>query len=158
MQNKFITLAELNAQLAVCEVSSQKLADMGYHPVTLSKQELEALDIETRKKWRAAKLYPASQLADIRATIGASMRDSCCELRLLGRELVNAETELPETHSIVVTVESGNTTVTLDNGIVSTQHHSKARPLHVAVRQSIQCALAEVAIAQRNAGHLHQKQ
>ena len=156
MPNKFITLAELNAQLAVCEVSALKLAEMGYHPVTLSKQELDALDVETRKKWRAAKLYPASQLADIRATIGASMRDACCELRLLGRELVNAETELPQTHSIIVTVESGKTTVCLDDGITSLP--SQALPLHVAVRQSIQCALAEVAAAQRNAGHFHQKQ
>ena len=156
MPNKFITLAELNAQLAVCEVSALKLAEMGYHPVTLSKQELDALDVETRKKWRAAKLYPASQLADIRATIGASMRDACCELRLLGRELVNAETELPETHSIIVTVESGKTTVCLDDGITSLP--SQALPLHVAVRQSIQGALAEVAAAQRNGAHFHQKQ
>lgn len=156
MNNKFITLAELNADLAVCDVSAQKLADMGYHPVTLSKQELDALDVETRKKWRAAKLYPANKLQDIRATIGASMRDACCELRLLGRELVNAETELPETHSIIVTVESGKTTVCLDDGITSLL--SQALPLHVAVRQSIQCALAEVAAAQRNAGHFHQKQ
>ena len=158
MNNKFITLAELNAGLAVCDVSAQKLADMGYHPVTLSKQELDALDVETRKKWRAAKLYPASQLADIRATIGASMRDSCCELRLLGRELVNAETELPETHSIVVTVGSGKTTISLDNGVVSTPMSSQARPLHAAVRQAIQCALAEVATAQRSAMHFKQKQ
>ncbi len=156
MYNKFITLAELNAGLAVCDVSAQKLAEMGYHPVTLSKQELDALDVETRKKWRAAKLYPANKLQDIRATIGASMRDACCELRLLGRELVNAETELPETHSIIVTVESGKTTVCLDDGITSLP--SQALPLHVAVRQSIQGALAEVAAAQRNAGHFHQKQ
>lgn len=156
MNNKFITLAELNAGLAVCDVSAQKLADMGYHPVTLSKQELDALDVETRKKWRAAKLYPANKLQDIRATIGASMRDACCELRLLGRELVNAENELPATHSIIVTVESGKTTVCLDDGITSLP--SQALPLHVAVRQSIQCALAEVAAAQRNAGHFHQKQ
>lgn len=156
MNNKFITLAELNAGLAVCEVSAQKLADMGYHPATLSKQELDAVDEATRKKWRTAKLYPAHQLADIRATIGASMRDACCELRLLGRELVNAENELPATHSIIVTVESGKTTVCLDDGITSLP--SQALPLHVAVRQSIQCALAEVAAAQRNAGHFHQKQ
>lgn len=156
MNNKFITLAELNAGLAVCEVSAQKLADMGYHPATLSKQELDAVDEATRKKWRTAKLYPASKLQDIRATIGASMRDACCELRLLGRELVNAETELPQTHSIIVTVESGKTTVCLDDGITSLP--SQALPLHVAVRQSIQCALAEVAAAQRNAGHFHQKQ
>ena len=156
MNNKFITLAELNAGLAVCEVSAQKLADMGYHPATLSKQELDAVDEATRKKWRTAKLYPASKLQDIRATIGASMRDACCELRLLGRELVNAETELPATHSIIVTVESGKTTVCLDDGITSLP--SQALPLHVAVRQSIQCALAEVAAAQRNAGHFHQKQ
>jgi len=156
MQNKFITLTDLNAQLAVCEVSALKLADMGYHPVSLSKQELDALDVETRKKWRAAKLYPVSQLADIRATIGASMRDACCELRLLGRELVNAETELPETHSIVVTVEAGQTSVALHNGV--SPINSNARPLHIAVRQSIQCALAEVAAAQRGVGHFHQKQ
>jgi hypothetical protein len=156
MNNKFITLAELNADLAVCEVSAQKLADMGYHPATLSKQELDAVDEATRKKWRTAKLYPASKLQDIRAAIGASMRDACCELRLLGRELVNAETELPATHSIIVTVESGKTTVCLDDGITSLP--SQALPLHVAVRQSIQCALAEVATAQRNAGHFHQKQ
>ena len=84
------------------------------------------------------------------------MRDACCELRLLGRELVNAETELPATHSIIVTVESGKTTVCLDDGI--TRLPSQAHPLHVAVRQSIQGALAEVATAQRNAGHFHQKQ
>ena len=156
MSNKFLTLDEVNQSLEVCKVDAQKLADMGYHPVTLSKQELDALDVETRKKWRAAKLYPANKLQDIRATIGASMRDACCELRLLGRELVNAETELPETHSIIVTVESGKTTVCLDDGITSLL--SQALPLHVAVRQSIQCALAEVAAAQRNAGHFHQKQ
>nr|WP_314711404.1 hypothetical protein [uncultured Comamonas sp.] len=156
MSNKFLTLDEVNQNLVVCKVDALKLADMGYHPVTLSKQELDALDVETRKKWRAAKLYPANKLQDIRATIGASMRDACCELRLLGRELVNAETELPATHSIIVTVESGKTTVCLDDGITSLP--SQALPLHVAVRQSIQCALAEVAAAQRNAGHFHQKQ
>ncbi|WP_287918473.1 hypothetical protein [Comamonas sp.] len=156
MNNKFLTLAELNAGLAVCEVSAQKLADMGYHPATLSKQELDAVDEATRKKWRTAKLYPASKLQDIRATIGASMRDACCELRLLGRELVNAETELPETHSIIVTVESGKTTVALHDGVAPI--NTQARPLHIAVRQSIQGALAEVAAAQRNAGYFHQKQ
>ena len=158
MNNKFITLAELNADLAVCEVSAQKLADMGYHPATLSKQELDAVDEATRKKWRTAKLYPASKLQDIRAAIGASMRDACCELRLLGRELVNAETELPATHSIIVTVDSGRTTIALGNGVVSTPMSSQQRPLHAAVRQAIQCALAEVATSQRNAGHFHQKQ
>ncbi len=156
MSNKFLTLDEVNQSLEVCKVDAQKLADMGYHPVTLSKPELEAVEESLRKKWRTAKLYPAHQLADIRATIGASMRDACCELRLLGRELVNAETELPATHSIIVTVESGKTTVCLDDGITSLS--SQALPLHVAVRQSIQCALAEVAAAQRNAGHFHQKQ
>ena len=156
MSNKFLTLDEVNQSLEVCKVDAQKLADMGYRPVTLSKQELEAVEESLRKKWRTAKLYPAHQLADIRATIGASMRDACCELRLLGRELVNAESELPATHSIIVTVESGKTTVCLDDGITSLP--SQALPLHVAVRQSIQCALAEVAAAQRNAGHFHQKQ
>ncbi|WP_287914130.1 hypothetical protein [Comamonas sp.] len=156
MSNKFLTLDKVNQSLEVCKVDAQKLADMGYRPVTLSKQELEAVEESLRKKWRTAKLYPASQLADIRATIGASMRDACCELRLLGRELVNAETELPETHSIIVTVEAGKTTVALYDGV--TPINSQARPLHIAVRQSIQCALAEVAAAQRNAGHFHQKQ
>lgn len=156
MSNKFLTLDEVNQSLEVCKVDAQKLADMGYHPVTLSKPELEAVEESLRKKWRTAKLYPASQLADIRATIGASMRDACCELRLLGRELVNAETELPETHSIIVTVEAGKTTVALYDGV--TPINSQARPLHIAVRQSIQGALAEVAAAQRNAGHFHQKQ
>lgn len=156
MSNKFLTLDEVNQSLEVCKVDAQKLADMGYRPVTLSKQELEAVEESLRKKWRTAKLYPAHQLADIRATIGASMRDACCELRLLGRELVNAETELPETHSIVVTVEAGKTTVALHDGV--TPINSQARPLHIAVRQSIQGALAEVAATQRNAGHFHQKQ
>ena len=151
-----MTLDEVNQSLEVCKVDAQKLADMGCHPVTLSKPELEAVEESLRKKWRTAKLYPASQLADIRATIGASMRDACCELRLLGRELVNAETELPETHSIIVTVEAGKTTVALYDGV--TPINSQARPLHIAVRQSIQGALAEVAAAQRNAGHFHQKQ
>lgn len=156
MSNKFLTLDEVNQSLEVCKVDAQKLADMGYRPVTLSKQELEAVEESLRKKWRTAKLYPAHQLADIRATIGASMRDACCELRLLGRELVNAENELPETHSIIVTVEAGKTTVALYDGV--TPINSQARPLHIAVRQSIQGALAEVAAAQRNAGHFHQKQ
>ena len=156
MSNKFLTLDEVNQSLEVCKVDAQKLADMGYRPVTLSKQELEAVEESLRKKWRTAKLYPAHQLADIRATIGASMRDACCELRLLGRELVNAETELPETHSIIVTVEAGKTTVALYDGV--TPINSQARPLHIAVRQSIQGALAEVAAAQRNGAHFHQKQ
>lgn len=158
MSNKFLTLDEVNQSLEVCKVDAQKLADMGYHPVTLSKQELEAVEESLRKKWRTAKLYPAHQLADIRATIGASMRDGCCELRLLGRELVNAETELPATHSIIVTVDSGKTTIALDNGVVSTPMSSQPRPLHAAVRQAIQCALAEVATAQRSAMHFQQKQ
>lgn len=157
MHNKFITLAEINTALVVCEVTAQKLAYLGFHPVNLSKQEWEALEETLRKKWRTAKLYPASKLQDIRATIGASMRDACCELRLMGRELANAQAELPQTHSITVAVESGKTTVSLDDGLVSTPMNAPARPLHAAVRQAIQCALAEVATAQRSAPPSNQK-
>lgn len=156
MYNNFITLAELNELLGTCSVNSMQLEALGFFPFDKSALKADMFSEKAWRKYRNAKLYQTSQLADIRATIGASMRDACCELRLLGRELVNAETELPQTHSIIVTVESGKTTVCLDDGITSLP--SQALPLHVAVRQSIQCALAEVAAAQRNAGHFHQKQ
>ena len=156
MYNNFITLAELNELLGTCSVNSAQLEELGFFPFDKSALKADMFSEKAWRKYRNAKLYQTSQLADIRATIGASMRDACCELRLLGRELVNAETELPATHSIIVTVESGKTTVCLDDGITSLP--SQALPLHVAVRQSIQCALAEVAAAQRNAGHFHQKQ
>lgn len=156
MYNNFITLAELNELLGTCSVNSAQLEELGFFPFDKSALKADMFSEKAWRKYRNAKLYQTSQLADIRATIGASMRDSCCELRLLGRELVNAETELPQTHSIIVTVESGKTTVCLDDGITSLP--SQALPLHVAVRQSIQGALAEVAAAQRNAGHFHQKQ
>lgn len=155
MYNNFITLAELNELLGTCSVNSMQLEALGFFPFDKSALKADMFSEKAWRKYRNAKLYQTSQLADIRATIGASMRDSCCELRLLGRELVNAESELPATHSIIVTVESGKTTVCLDDGITSLP--SQALPLHVAVRQSIQCALAEVAAAQRNAGHFHQK-
>lgn len=156
MYNNFITLAELNELLGTCSVNSMQLEALGFFPFDKSALKADMFSEKAWRKYRNAKLYQTSQLADIRATIGASMRDSCCELRLLGRELVNAETELPETHSIIVTVEAGKTTVALYDGV--TPINSQALPLHVAVRQSIQCALAEVAAAQRNAGHFHQKQ
>ena len=118
MHDKYMTLSELNEQLHFCWVDAEKLASMGFLPVVLSKVERDALDEATHRKWRNAKLYPISKLQDIRATIGASMRDACCEMRLLGRELANAETELPSGRSIVVEVAPGQTTVSLDDGEV----------------------------------------
>ena len=158
MYNNFITLAELNELLGTCSVNSAQLEELGFFPFDKSVLKADMFSENAWRKYRNAKLYQTSQLADIRATIGASMRDACCELRLLGRELVNAETELPATHSIIVTVDSGKTTIALGNGVVSTPMSSQQRPLHAAVRQAIQCALAEVAVAQRHAGHFHQKQ
>lgn len=150
MHDKYMNLTDLNQQLHVCSVDAEKLSSMGFFPAVLTKEELEALDEGTRRKWRSAKLYPSSKLADIRAAIGASMRDSCCELRLAGRELANAETELPQTHSIIVTVAAGKTTVCLDDGIVNTPVSTQPRALHTAVRYAIQCALAETATLQRS--------
>ena len=158
MHDKYMNLAELNQKLEICSVDADRLATMGFLPVVLSKFELESLDEATRRKWRAAKLYPISKLQDIRATIGASMRDACCEMRLLGRELANAETELPSGRSIVLEVAPGQTTVSLDDGEVKLSITAPDRPLHAAVRYAIQCALAEAATAQRSSAPSPQKQ
>lgn len=145
-------------QLHFCWVDAEKLASMGFLPVVLTKTERDALDEATHRKWRNAKLYPISKLQDIRATIGASMRDACCEMRLLGRELANAETELPSGRSIVLEVAPGQTTVSLDDGEVTLTITAPDRPLHAAVRYAIQCALAEAATAQHSSAPSHQKQ
>ena len=158
MHDKYMTLTELNEQLHFCWVDAEKLASMGFLPVVLTKVERDALDEATHRKWRNAKLYPISKLQDIRATIGASMRDACCEMRLLGRELANAETELPSGRSIVLEVAPGQTTVSLDDGEVKLTITAPDRPLHAAVRYAIQCALAEAATAQRCSAPSPQKQ
>ena len=145
MHDKFITLAELNELLSTCSVNSAQLEGLGFFPFDKSALKAEMFSEQTWRKYRNAKLYLKDQLSDIRAAIGASMRDSCCELRLAGRELANAETELPQTHSIIVTVAAGKTTVCLDDGIVNTPVSTQPRALHTAVRQAIQCALAEAA-------------
>lgn len=59
-----MNLAELNQKLEICSVDADRLATMGFLPVVLSKCELESLDEATRRKWRAAKLYPISKLQD----------------------------------------------------------------------------------------------
>jgi hypothetical protein len=151
MNSKYMNLAELNQQLGVCFVDADKLASMGFFPVVLTKEELSALDEATRRKWRSAKLYPISKLQDIRASIGASMRDSCCELRLAGRELLNAAAELPPSHSIAIKISRGRTEVSTVRGIVLTPIGVGNQPLHTVVRYAIQCALAEAATLKRSA-------
>jgi len=150
MNGKYMNLAELNQNLSVCTVDADKLAAMGFFPVVLSKQELDALDDATRRKWRAAKLYPTSKLQDIRASIGASMRDSCCELRLAGRELANAAVELPPSHAISIKISHGRTEVFTVRGIVLTPMGMSNHPMHTVVRYAIQCALAEAATLKRS--------
>lgn len=145
-----MTLTELNQQLGICSVDADKLAAMGFYPVVLSKHELSALDETSRRKLRAAKLYPTSKLPDIRSSIGASMRDSCCELRLAGRELANAAVELPPSHSIAIKVSRGCTTVSTCKGVVLTPMGMHYQPLHTVVRYAIQCALAEAATLKRS--------
>lgn len=145
-----MNLTDLNQQLHVCSVDAEKLSSMGFFPAVLTKEELEALDEGTRRKWRSAKLYPSSKLPDIRAAIGASMRDSCCELRLAGRELANAAVELPPSHAISIRISRGRTEVSTVKGIVMTPMARGNQPLHTVVRYAIQCALAEAATQQRS--------
>lgn len=150
MHDKYLTLAELNDLLSTCSVNSAQLEGLGFFPFDKSALKAEMFSEQTWRKYRNAKLYLKAQLPDIRAAIGASMRDSCCELRQAGRELANAAVELPLSHSISINISRGRTEVSTVKGIMMTPMARGNQPLHTVVRYAIQCALAEAATQQRS--------
>lgn len=144
MQDTFMTLAELNAQLDSCSVNAAQLETLGFFAFDKRALKAEMFDEATWRKYRSAKLYMKCSLPDIRTAIGASMRDSCCELRLLGREIANAEQELTVGFGLSVYVRPGQTTLTLIYPGDSARVPITTRPLHRAIRSALQCARAEI--------------
>ena len=151
MQDKFMTLAELNELLGTCSVNAAQLEALCFFAHDKRVLKAEMFDEATWRKYRNAKLYLKSSLPDIRAAIGASMRDSCCELRLLGREITNAEQELVVGFGLSIYVRPGHTSVSLIYPNNSARVPFTTRPLHGAVRSALQCARAEEATAARAA-------
>lgn len=69
MNTTYMTLAEINKQLACCTVTAVHLEELGFKPVDTTQLDKERFSPEQWRKFRAAKLYEREKMPEIRAKL-----------------------------------------------------------------------------------------